>query len=636
MEAEVTKTKSSFLVRKGFCVTDFIAPFIFLSFFCAYLHMAVHSVNVPDESLYLNFAHRFFMGDCPVVDEWGVEQLTGMLLLIPFSVYYGITHTTEGIILFFRILYSVCQILVASYIYFSLWRYGNRIYDNKTGRGLFSIGALVAAVVFLCFVPLLIPTLSYYSMSLMGLAVLSVTLFCYPPSRFKYYFCGLVFAAVILAEPETILLHVLLLAVLLVIRWINRCSGRQTARHLFEDRFLLYLNCGGYTMAIAFFIFVHFRSGIMVFFKSFMHLFDGTGYDFSITHGNILDKNLFHRSLSLYGGVTMCVLLVLTVLAVILYQYRKKTRVVFAGCLLVFIVAASIHSWMQTMDSDIGFDGFCLYHGLPLYLSGPIWMLLAEKADRRLSCAWFVCASFSVLFSLSSRIAVGWGGIAAGIFSVMLATQVVIEVAISAPKKKGARKIRINQSKREKKRNLTAIALVTAFCLTVLCGEVAWFWAQNRVYGVEMIYCADPGSSIELNVRISDGPCRGIYTTQKVNDIYNSLIADVELIRNETSVGQSVYIHNRAPLCYIALDRSYGTFSTWFRGDEFYRIKQYWTEHPDKIPSYVYLPYYKMYGYERYGDDSLEQQYAEMAEVFQFEEINGQAGTILHIVGVLL
>ena len=52
---------------------DLIAPFVLLGLILGYVNVITKSVNVSDASLYAALAHRFFLGDRPFADEWGVE-----------------------------------------------------------------------------------------------------------------------------------------------------------------------------------------------------------------------------------------------------------------------------------------------------------------------------------------------------------------------------------------------------------------------------------------------------------------------------------------------------------------------------------------------------------------------------------
>ncbi|MBQ6066304.1 MAG: hypothetical protein IJK89_05735 [Clostridia bacterium] len=603
--------------RKCVFLIDLLAVTVLIGLIAGYYNIITHSVNVGDESFYICLAQRFFLGDRPIVDEWGVEQLTGILLLPPFYLFYTLTHSTDGIILFFRALYAVCQMLVTAFLYLSLRAYGNRKYSRTKDRLLFSLGALTASVIFACFIPVCIPTLNYYSMSLMGLAVFSVTLFCYPDSKLKFFFCGAVFSAIILAEPASLLLYVLLLLFAFVVALLKKRSKKQTTKPFFSYKNYLFLNFGGYAVAIPVIVFIFYRCGFHAFFGSFHHLFDGNGYSFSITDGNIINPYFLIAAILLYSGPAFVLLLGITVLSAILHKYRDYTRIVFTIGLAVYYLLAYNSLWKQS--GTYLYSETVLFHGIPLYLSGPAWMLLAKKPDKKICRAWGICALFSVLFSISSDVAVGWGGIAAGIFSCILATQVLIDIVEDFSVKK-MKYISI----------LTACSVICSLAV-VSCNEIRWFKTQNGFFFVENAISRNFLNQ-KLDVKLKAGPLRGIYTKKKLAVKYDAMIRDLDKMKDLTQPDDSVFVCNLAPWYYLHLSRDYATYSTWFRKDEFPRLRQFWHEHPDKIPDYIYFPYLSIYLYLPYEEPDVTELKEQLNQLLEYDTvIKGEAGDIYHV-----
>ena len=607
--------KKTYQLRNRFFIIDVAAILVLATFAVGYYHICTHSINVVDESCYISFAHRFFLGDRPIVDDWHVAQMTGILLLLPFSVFYSVTHSTEGVVLFFRILYAVCQMLVTAYIYISLRIYGNKKYSRPWERRIFAFGALIAAV-FACFIPACIPTLSYYAMSLMGLAVLSVTLFCYPGSKLKYFFCGTVFASIILAEPASIFLYLLLLLIFFATTLYHKISKKTPGQTIFFNNSFLFFNLGCYFVATPVATFLLYRCGFHTLVSSFHHLFDGNDYIFSMTDGNIINIHLYIDTISLYGGFAVLSLASITVLTAILHKYRYYTRFVFSIGLVAFYILAYTCFWKHGKTNN--YVDNTLGHGIPLYLSGPAWMLLSKKADKKMCYAWGICTSFSVLFSISSNISIGWGGIAAGVFSVILATQVLMDVMKDISEKN--------------KKTVSIITACTVLCSLafVFCNEIKWFETQNVVFFVENMVSQEYLNQ-KLDVKLNEGPLRGIYTKQMVAAKYKDMIQDLKKMKDLTKPDDSVFVCNLAPWYYLYLDRDYATYTTWFRKDEFSRLKQYWHEHPDKIPEYIYFPYFNMYSLSIVKSDLMERK-EKLNQLVEYDSIwRGEAGEIWHV-----
>ena len=607
-------------LKKRFFIIDVAAILVLAALAIGYYNICTHSVNVVDESCYILFAHRFYLGDQPIVDEWHVAQMTGILLLLPFSAFYSVTHSTEGVVLFFRLLYTVCQMLVTAYIYISLRIYGNRKYSRLWERRIFAFGALIAAAVFACFIPAWIPTLSYYSMSLMGLAVLSITMFCYPAGKYKYLFCGIVFAAVVIAEPISFLLYPALTLLLLLIKLVNRLFHKRFAQVLFQNRVWLYFTLGGCIIAFSLTVFLLHRCGLKPLIDSFHHIFDGAEYVFSGDRKNVFSFDIFQKVIALYGTTALWMSVILTGLAAVLYRFRRYTRPFFLLGMCVCLTLAYIHAWHA--KEGVTFDSIILFHGIPLYLCAPLLMLLTTKPDKRMCCGWVCCALFSVVFSVASAISVGWGGIAAGVFSVMLISQIVIESlhAFSSEERKG---------------RLLPILLLTSTAVAaslfiVTANETQWFIRENHSFVIEN-YFSGTYKNQPLDVKLTSGPLKGIYTNKRISTVYDAMLRDLDKIKEMTEPSDRVFVSNLAPLLYLHLDRTYATYSAWNRKDEIYRTEAYWKEHPDRLPDYIYLSYYDMFTYTP-TEKLVSKELSEIwTHYFELEAINSETGEILRV-----
>ena len=113
-----------------------------------------------DEPFYLTVPHRLFMGDSLLSEEWHVSQLSGILLFPFVSLYELITKTTDGIILYMRILYIICHALVSVFLYVRLKNY--------------RYGAIFASVLYFLFSPYGMKTLSYNTIPLDALVLTAV------------------------------------------------------------------------------------------------------------------------------------------------------------------------------------------------------------------------------------------------------------------------------------------------------------------------------------------------------------------------------------------------------------------------------------------------------------------------------
>lgn len=106
-----------------------------------------------DESFYLTIPLRLARGDALMLQEWHLSQLSGFLLVPLVRLWLLLAGGTEGILLGFRQIYTVSQLLISIAVFFLL---------RKSSR----IGALLGALIWCVYAPFSIMALSYNSMGI--------------------------------------------------------------------------------------------------------------------------------------------------------------------------------------------------------------------------------------------------------------------------------------------------------------------------------------------------------------------------------------------------------------------------------------------------------------------------------------
>lgn len=82
-----------------------------------------YSFSWSDESFYLAIVHRLWNGEKMFVDEWYTTQLSAPLLLPFYSLYQWMTGGSEGVYLYFRLLYWGISSGTAYFSYYILKKY---------------------------------------------------------------------------------------------------------------------------------------------------------------------------------------------------------------------------------------------------------------------------------------------------------------------------------------------------------------------------------------------------------------------------------------------------------------------------------------------------------------------------------
>ena len=180
------------------------APYLIL-FICSVLLVirAFFGFCSSDEPFYLSTTKRLFEMDRIFVDEWFPTQLSSLILLPFYALYVTIRGNTDGIILFFRLLY-VLVTFVLSCVSF-------RIISKRNGV----MTGLAVSLFMLFFAHLNIATLSYYTMSF-EFFVFAFILFMLQ-KRSAYVTGGFFFALSVLSLPSLAIAYVAAFIIILLL-----------------------------------------------------------------------------------------------------------------------------------------------------------------------------------------------------------------------------------------------------------------------------------------------------------------------------------------------------------------------------------------------------------------------------------
>lgn len=128
---------------------------------------------------------------------------------------------------------------------------------------------------------------------------------------------------------------------------------------------------------------------------------------------------------------------------------------------------------------------------------------------------------------------------------------------------------------------------------------------------------------------INTGPCKGLYTTEKLKIKEESIIRDAEEIKR-LRPDANLLVFDLYPSVYLHNNMKYATHTAYFdRIEDRQRVLDYWGVFPEKKPGIVYIPYYD----PKEGELPERELSTSIAEYFRiicdFEVINGEAGFIL-------
>ena len=158
-----------------------------------------------DETFYIATARRFWCGDAPVAQEWNLAQFFALFTAPLVGLVETLAGGTRGIVLTFRYLFVGVQTAASLFLYLRL-------------RRLTPVGAALAAVAFLLFVPYNISALSYNSLGILFLVLAGTILVTMRRHRTaQTVAAGVLFAGAVLCCPFLTLGYLVL-----VVLWLYR------------------------------------------------------------------------------------------------------------------------------------------------------------------------------------------------------------------------------------------------------------------------------------------------------------------------------------------------------------------------------------------------------------------------------
>ena len=108
-------------------------------------------------------------------------------------------------------------------------------------------------------------------------------------------------------------------------------------------------------------------------------------------------------------------------------------------------------------------------------------------------------------------------------------------------------------------------------------------WFRSR-------YTMWDGDTSELSVTLSEGPQKGIITTQEKADRYYRLIEDTAAMR-QAPAQTVLYLYTDTWL-YLMDDSQMGSFSSWvsylYPKEDMARLESYWQLYPEKVPDIIF------------------------------------------------
>lgn len=494
-----------------------------------------YSVNTTDEAYYIGTAYRLWFGDGMLCDEWNPTQQMCSFWLYPFfALFRLILGSNEGMILAFRLLYIVFQLLISGYLYGKLRKFG--------------YGSFFPVFFYLLSTAFNINSLSYNTMANSALIAFLVTLAMMERPDWKNcIWCGVFASIVVMGNPYAVFAYVLYgIACTLVTLFLKKMKKEVPAALQLQTFVKMSLTAAG--VLILFLIFTFWHATLERIVKNLPYII---GDQEHVQRWDVKISDYFRYFREHYLGA---VLVPLLVSGAALADRRRVAH----GRIYMLIAAVSVLPYM-------------IYHGLisdyvpvnlvtvPICFLGVPAYVVSEKKRKKLFFAWYVpamCYPFIVqITSNTGPLAVSAAFVTAGAASVLLTALWVKE-----------------QENRFIKLLFHGLILLQLGIMLFL--RITYVWVDAPLS--------------ELKVKVERGAAKGLYTTESTANYYEEMYDDIDALHMTEEDGFLVV--GSEPLLYLYADKEVASYSTWQVFTNETRLYRYYEVHEGegKFPTVVY------------------------------------------------
>ena len=554
--------------------TDAAAAVLFgllFLFFAVFLNRGLNAA-LSDESYYFAMPYRFLQGDRMLVDEWYPSQFISFLLMPVVKIFLAVKGNTDGILLFFRVLF----LFFLSAVYWIIYKY-------QRSRGA---AGVVPLFLFCLSVPFTIFSFSYYSVSLYLFAVVCAAVFSRetPPSAPVSVLLGIVFSLVVFNEPGVVSVWVLA-AVLTTIRQIRLRRGRSFLdryAHFLNPRFIVFTMIGGAVCGGAALIYVVIKSGAADILRAMPFVLSDP------QHTSMLKKLLKQlHPFQMFGAIPFIFCLV-SLSGTVLYKALRRENtavktILFAGVCLSSVSAMAHMLYKSFAAAQNDRFMFLLSYAYLFNILGLELYCLCREKDPRAVPFLFAGLTFGFSVDLFSEATCGFGGTLILFYLSSALPQLLRELRDArgdTPARSGAAK---------KLPRFCGLAAAVVLSAGVLCWQIGYCTVFASPQYEQRPAAINGSAEAKADVKLSRGPLAGLHTSQLVSRKYNAVLDDMDVIN--AAYDGTIYIPSLAPYLYLYSNLRSGTLAAFFEGDYVYdRQLEYWKLLPEKRPDVIYVP----------------------------------------------
>ena len=491
-----------------------------------------------DESFYAAVLNRFWIGEKPIQDEWNSALFYSPLLLPFYGIHIFLNGSTEGVLLFLRVLYVLFSFIAALKLFSLIKR------DTSD-----HLCALVAASIILLFSRANISGISYYNLCMLcGISgFCSAGLAIGYPVRFRtgrLIWAGILLACGVLCDP-------FLAPILIAMMLYSICAGKR-------KKALLTVSAGIFTMAILYCIYLIATTGTHEIIANLPFLLNNP--EQSSISENLWSALREGAQLSKYVAIPS---LIMTA-TLIWSMYRKvctdKIYPFYMITQAVLLAITAIHT----------VNGICGAILLPMTVASFPFCILARQRRRDLLARqlyWFGLLNAAAYAAASNT------GIDAGVVGFCMSSIAGLWLCRNSAEECQMSKARIKD---------LVIALALLICAPMFCQRMIGVYRDAPLW--------------ELKAQLHQGPGKGLYTTEEHAKQYEAICDALSDLSEQYPEGRILYAKN-LPWAYLMTEYGYGTSSPWRIHTE--DIETYYNVHPENRADYICIFSESVGGWEK-------------------------------------
>lgn len=537
---------------------------------------------ITDETFYPSTALRLINGDSLIQSEWHMTQFSSLFNFLPVLLFQRINGSTDGIILYLRLIYLLIHCFVAIFTY--------RCFRSK--------GIVAAFAVSVFFIPFYMFTISYHTVYVISWLLLTICLYLAFIQQRKYlYVCvGFIYGICCICNPLLCCLFPLYVLLFFIykkristISYKTESDGMvkplknefKIAEIYFNENTIRFIFFGLFIIAAISVLFFFFTGGkISSLVDNLKMMFSVSEYSDSLL---LRIKNIFFT----YSSLSFNLPFVLPLLFVFLL-FDKRRKEVLHRFIYLFCAFVLFCLYVIRILTSYELGTFSVLLPVAMF-SNVCYILTSNKNKTVFYCMWLpgvIGASLHLISSRATFMAFGGSILPSAFSGIFLISELFYELRTEIiffdAKVKKNQEFKSDNRKKTKALNAISVLVIVFFICIQSIFQMYSGYSFYDWYGV-------PEMDYSKCVYVTNGPMKGTFMLPDYYEEYQQIKGDLDYIKEHSEPSEPVLILSEYPWPYLYIDRPWASYSAWNEIVNFQALGNYYAFNPEKSPKYIYI-----------------------------------------------